>query len=232
MLRRQRLAMRGPQVYPYQVRLDPALVMFLQMNEGAGIKAIDPTINKHNCSFVNTPVWTTGVRDKALKFNGTNNRLQASTITQPTTGSINFWFTPKTTINAGNKPTSCIIGFDKAGVSTNFEAAFFADAEMTFRIYDGGVHDAVTTQAVWTASVWYNVCLLYGTCPMRIFINGVEDGTNTDITSGNASDRFMIGSRSNNTHYFAGSVDEVMIFNRRLSIQEILDIYERTKPLN
>jgi hypothetical protein len=83
-----------------------------------------------------------------------------------------------------------------------------------------------------SANTWYHVALVYNGTDIRLYLNGSLDsnGANNPLTysSGiyNGTGDFAIGSRGNVDDFFDGQIDEVAVFNRALSADEIQEIYE------
>jgi len=85
-----------------------------------------------------------------------------------------------------------------------------------------------------TAGVWYNIAVTYGLGTVKIYLNGEEDNSRDWTGKINPSDiDLVIGQmRPGNTEYnFPGSVDEVRIYNKVLTAEEILDIYENSSDV-
>jgi len=63
----------------------------------------------------------------------------------------------------------------------------------------------------------------------RIYLNGVLDKEQTSgvlaVLNGSNSASYKIALRDGTTEYFAGSLDDVRIYNRALSNTEILQLY-------
>ncbi|MFQ5769614.1 MAG: LamG-like jellyroll fold domain-containing protein [bacterium] len=93
---------------------------------------------------------------------------------------------------------------------------------------EAGIIDLDTIQPLQADSL-YNVTVTYGNGNVRIYLNGALNAdanwsgfmlqTNLDLTIG----QMLPG---NNQYNFAGVIDDIRIFNRVLSPQEIKDLYE------
>jgi hypothetical protein len=80
------------------------------------------------------------------------------------------------------------------------------------------------------AGLWYHVAVTYDNAAdaMKVYLNGVNDTSSVNSGSGVTSswDNFSFGSKWNNSGtYFNGTIDEVAIWNRTLSADEILNHY-------
>lgn len=67
---------------------------------------------------------------------------------------------------------------------------------------------------------------------LSLYIDGALDGTNADTTSANTTNTtpLFIGQRGGDTNRFKGSLDEIALFNRALSAQEVASLYNRQSP--
>src|SRR3989344_6153082 len=115
------------------------------------------------------------------------------------------------------------------GPQTNGERYFlgvnYDNYEPDFRIYAGGTQTRINTGHAGTvpANTWTHIAGTYDGNTMRIYVNGAEVGS--IAKSGNidsSSDLLLIGRRTlTDARFFAGSIDEVRIYNRALTQLEI-----------
>lgn len=78
------------------------------------------------------------------------------------------------------------------------------------------------------AGVWYFVVGTYDGSDLKIYVNGNLENTAShggDLVTSTSD--LNIGRRTSNDRFFDGTIDEVAIFDRALSSQEIEDIYKR-----
>lgn len=81
---------------------------------------------------------------------------------------------------------------------------------------------------------WYHVVINYDlNDSQEIFINGVSESsvgsTPSTFWENNAS--LIIGKAANNSSYFNGTIDEIRIYNRILTQEEILFLYDETSSM-
>ena len=109
----------------------------------------------------------------------------------------------------------------KGGTSNTFQIAMYLSA-------DGGSTNKVSgvTTNYFNPNTWYSIALVYDDIDVKIYVNGVLEGTYA-YTMGlyNSSAAFMIGYNSGNTGTYSGWIDEVGVFNSDLSADEILSIH-------
>ena len=82
-----------------------------------------------------------------------------------------------------------------------------------------------------SANTWYHITGIYDGADIKVYVNGVEDGTHNvgSITGTANNENLQIGGRSDSTDMFDGFIDDVRIYNRALSADEIQKIYNNTK---
>jgi hypothetical protein len=105
--------------------------------------------------------------------------------------------------------------------------------DIAFTVSNDGTTITVcyTSNPVISAGTWTHIAAVYNGTDMRVYINGSlsNNGTNNPKTysSGivNGAANFEIGRYDGNTKYFDGLIDEVAVFNRALSADEIAAIY-------
>ena len=82
------------------------------------------------------------------------------------------------------------------------------------------------------ANQWYLVTVaVNSTSGSLIYINGRFENSSNFTIQPNTGAPFTIGASSNSVlsnSYFSGIIDEVMVWNRTLTAQEISDIYNMT----
>ena len=75
---------------------------------------------------------------------------------------------------------------------------------------------------------WTHVAATYDSAQSigKIFINGVESKIATGVTKNLSSSNARFGTHANGTSYkFSGRIDEMRVYNRALSAQEVLRLY-------
>lgn len=232
MLRRQRLALRGPQKYPYQIRFDPDMVLFMQMNEGSGAKIYDSSVH-HRIGSITGADWIPHcVRGSGLYFNGVSDVVVVDGITVVTKLTFMCWF-HNTKIAASN---SIIFAGETA---SGFQAIDVrALAGNNIRVYTGGTAAGSyidSTNAYGNAEGWTHFAFVYDGTKAHLYFNGEHDVSEVQtapLASGFSAP--LIGAQQVGPilEPYKGYIDSLRLYSRALSTQEIKDIYERTKPLS
>jgi hypothetical protein len=62
----------------------------------------------------------------------------------------------------------------------------------------------------------------------KLYLNGREDGTSSNTTTFTGNQEIVVGSYDSSNNYI-GRISNVQIYNRALSLQEIVQNYNATK---
>jgi PGF-pre-PGF domain-containing protein len=143
---------------------------------------------------------------------------------------VSAWF--KTTDTAANQRIVSKTQGGEYQLSLN-EGSVCGSSTYCFLVRVGGTYYAASIPVSGLEdNVWYHAVGTYDGETVRLYLNGALADENTNpsgsITSNNAP--ICIGSEATSSActggaYFNGSVDDVIIFNRALSEEEITDIY-------
>jgi len=85
---------------------------------------------------------------------------------------------------------------------------------------------AIKNSPIITPNIWYHLLLTYDGSTLSFYVNGVL--ANSQAKSGNISYSSMdlfIGTDALNAHYLKGKIDDIRIYNRVLSANEIQALY-------
>jgi len=196
------------------------LVLWLKFNEGSGSVAKDSSFyNNHGTIYGAT--WTDGKFGKALSFDGVDDYVKINSLTPIQNTSIN-----KFTFVAWVKYIS-----DTGTVQQIFEGRtstgeIYIEGDfptLNFVITDdSGTEHEISTSLTGGLKVWYHIVGTYDGNVQRLFINGEE------VASASWSNTFTITTGISlgkdyeaDVQYFNGIIDEVRIYNRALSEEEI-----------
>jgi hypothetical protein len=195
------------------------LVGWWKFNEGSGSSAADDSMRAY------------GKYSSAIKFDGVNDYADVGKSGLDPSGAITIssWINPGLTGSTYNtiarKVNSYIFRLQTNGALAGY-------------IYSGeGFYYAAGsgTGIISSNSGWKFVAMTYdstdGVRKTKLYVNGVEVpsySTQSVVPGGidqNSNDVF-VGSYAGTSHFFNGTIDEVMIFNRSLSADEVAALYE------
>lgn len=185
--------------------------------------------NNGNNGTIYGPTWVTGYYGSALHFNGAGdyvsvqdkgslvitNGLSICAWIKPELG--NMWYRVVGKSNSSNSDDCWGIGEAMAG-------------GICFTLWKGGNQTYTNGQTPLQMNQWNHIVGTWDGSVMHIYQNGVLQPETEYITPpiDNSVNPLYIGKLPNNTYYFKGAVDEVMIFNRALSASEVDSIFRGT----
>lgn len=217
------------------------------LDEGIGTVIHDSSINRITGSFINTPTWVTGVNNKsnALSFTGTNSSTAAGVITQPLTISSSA-LTMMGWINlnwgaglGGSFPfileagENSVAGFNLGFATGGFQDWISGDILCFGNGYTGTINfapRAICPQPTGLiANTWHHVVGVLSPTISQIYFDGVALPMRVAYTGsvGNITTPVNLGSYAAGTGDWSNNskVDDVRIYNRALSMAEIVQIY-------
>jgi hypothetical protein len=208
----------------YNKALNDSEIRNISIRISAGLMAmfdfqgdtLDLSVNKNNGTVMGGATLTTdrfGQPNSAYLFNGSNQYINMATSSGLPTGNaartICAWFrsttaNPENIISFGTMTTSNGNGLAKGGAAILFYG--FADDTV-------GNHNNLT-------NVWTHSCGTYNGTTTVLYMNGSQIGSLGKAWNTIAG-AFNIGRRADNVEFFTGSIDDVRIYNRVLSLNEI-----------
>lgn len=186
---------------------------------------------KPTCS-TDSPTWTTGKKNYALQFDGSNDFVQIpddDSLDFTTAGTIIAWVNPNAFSNN--------LGVVHKGEQTNdSDEAYFIDILNSRRVTVGGrtssglssITSTNNNAGKLTAGQWTHLAFTWDATGIKLYFNGVlNNSSTTGVEFVNSSGSLQIGSQypSGKKYYFNGNIDEVRAYGAALTEQEILDIY-------
>lgn len=159
-----------------------------------------------------------------LQFNGTNNVLDAGDNLDLATGgsmSVCAWV-KRAAINVRHE----VISKEPNGGSTGFEMACTSGTNKAqFGAFNGSFPVAEGTTTIAAGTV-YHLCGTYDGTNLRLYVNGVLETTNAIGSTGNVNaNSLLIGGSANAGRFFNGVLEDVRMYSRALTADEILTIY-------
>ncbi|MFH1957286.1 MAG: LamG-like jellyroll fold domain-containing protein [bacterium] len=193
------------------------LVGYWQLNDGLGSTAADSSGNGNNGTIYGGAGWTDGKYDGALDFDGSDDYVDAGAAT-------GFNITGNFTLGAWIKTDSM---WDTRNIITKGDNAYGIQLENNnaVKFYCGGGSLTTSDNAV-ANNVWAHVAAVYTGSMMKIYINGTEKQStgfwsNPQVTG----ETLKIGRHSISGQFFSGCIDEVFVYSRALSADEIAALY-------
>ena len=213
-------------------RLTASLTGCWLMNEGTGNTVFDLSGNNLNGTSSGSYSRGTGNFGSGWIGDGDTNQIQvissqsAGGILNPKAVTVLAWI--KT--NTGTTDQD-IASLWKVGDSANQSYLLWIDQPVwEFIIRTSGGSFAANSSSNVAANQFVQVAGTYDGQTVRLYINGIEAGSNTapsgDLLTISAADGFFISERLGQAgREFNGTIDHVMLFNRALSASEIALLY-------
>ncbi len=220
---------------------DPNLVAHWRFDEGSGTTTYDSAGD--NDGNITGASWTSGQVGGALRFDGVDDYVEVNDNASLDFGAGNFtislWF--RTTATDGEL-------VDKSGGGTGRSKGYsltigtfgtINDGKIALRVRDGSRRDIIRTQGAYNDGDWHHLAAIRKgsfAWNLNIYVDGVDVATATLKNQGagdisNSYDlsigaKYDAGDTNTWENFLAGAIDEVIIFGRALSTQEILQLYE------
>jgi hypothetical protein len=166
--------------------------------------------------------------DAAMSFNGTDQYVDAGDFSlNASEGTVSAWIKSTNT-----SAFQMIIGKTTGGAGNDqlqFRTESTTGKVRVTLFYSGGYTILDSTATVLDGN-WHHVAFTYSSSGMNIYIDGSASGSNTtNVTPlSTSTESFMIGARkiSAPNSFFNGEIDEVAVFDSKLSSCDIKGIYE------
>jgi hypothetical protein len=223
------------------VGIDPSLVGYWTLDEGAGLTSYDYSGNGNDGVLVNGPTWTTGQINQALGFDGVDDYVSIPVMNNEEI-SIAAWF-----YKNSNDTTmaDAIFGAwrwdSDVQLWEGFDLRFYRynpdKLQFILVTENGSANKTVKVTQLdlgYSVGRWFHAVGTYSktTGKQKLYVDGqlVETKThpvgNTIAPLTSYSD-MRIGHSRASRGFFDGAIDEVRIYNRALSDSEILGLYNK-----
>lgn len=209
------------QVVMSSVAPTSGLVSYWSFNEGSGTTVRDSAGG--NTGTITGATWTTGKIGGGLLFRGTGSgdqvnfgNLSALKLTSPM--SVSAWVKmsscsgPQGIFNSGNYST---IGF---GLYLDSFCRFGMGVNNKFSLWNNVI----------TVDQWYFVTAIWDGANTKLYVDAVERDSDPAPSLSYGTESVKIGVSAFSSQIFNGIIDEVRIYNRALSAQEVTSIYTDT----
>jgi hypothetical protein len=205
-------------------RVDPDLVAWWQFDEGSGTTATDASGHGNDGTLTNNPIWSTGQIGGALDFDGDDYVEAAYDTSLDITGpiTISAWVYPR------------VSGTDMVFLQNSDQYVLWVRSDNQVRFADTHGNFVDTAANALTLNTWNHVVGIFrGTSGTtvdltnaEIYINGISVGDHVNGTwDPTTLYSVTIGQGSGTWAPFDGQLDDVRIYKRALSPNEVKAIY-------
>jgi hypothetical protein len=218
--------------------LEKGMVGYWKLDDASGTSAVDSSGNGNTGTLTNGPTWTTGRIGGAVDFDGTNDYINAGTdASLSLTGnfSLSAWINPSSYHTTGYFGLKN--GFIGRGPAGTFNYALQATDATTISFIKRTSPEALIfynfTGISTLTDQWTLVSAIVSGSTVTLYINGQYFGAQSIGTIASvAGDVLYLGTNipGNSECSFTGKLDEVRIYNRALSAEEVAKLYRTTAP--
>ncbi len=197
---------------------DPDLIGWWTFDEGEGTVAADISPNGNDATVFGDPEWIAGVYKTGLNFDGADDYVSPE---QPFLNNAAD-FTMAGWVLARNWNGGRVGLF---GQNDLVEMGFNGNAASVWTSASG------TTNAAWGFgdSSWHHIAVVDEGTEMKIYFDGEVAGTGSGGSHGSSGFNFNIGGGGvwdGTGNWFDGQMDDVVLFTRALTVEEILIVME------
>jgi hypothetical protein len=214
----------------YAVPIGQNLVLYYSFDEGNGDKTKDLSGNGNDGTLKGGVGWVNGKFAKALQFNGKDSYVdcgKSDSLKIKKEVTLALW------VNLAVPPSSLgsdsrVVVRENAGAPpfVSYGLTVNANGQSGFGLEISAAHADTYSKSktIPEKGIWYHVAGIYDGSKCDIYINGKLENSlpETGDLVVNPNINTMIGADVNrNTEYFNGIIDEVVIYSRALSSEEI-----------
>jgi len=166
-------------------------------------------------------ISTTGIIDDALIFNGSSDYVDCG-------NNSSLQITDNLSISAWVRTTSGLRQFIvcKDDLINRSYSLFMVDGMIRFQIFENDTYDRISSTTSINDGSWHHVVGINDGTDLKVYIDGeLETLPGAGGIIDNKSADLWIGARSDLTRHFNGSIDDVRIFDKALSGDEVTDLY-------
>ena len=204
----------------FQAASTPGLIAAYSFDEGSGTTLADRNGHGHTGTLAG-PTWTTAGRNGGgLSFDGVDDsvRINDHAELDLTLGmTLEAWVLPTTLGNTWRT----VVFKEQAAHMTYALYASTDDGRPTGQAYVGGERDARGPSAIATAT-WTHLAATYDGAAVRLYVNGAEVRAQAAAGSmATSTGPVKLGGNAIWNEWFAGTIDDVRIYNRALTPAQI-----------
>jgi hypothetical protein len=201
------------------------LVGWWKFDEGSGTVAYDSSGNGNDGNLINGPTWTTGKIGGALSFDGVNDSLEVSEdFFYGNSFSFSFWV--HNSLNNGNTNSTSNKLLFSNGTTTDpnkhLHFGFRQSGTLFFGFHDNDLESSSIGSSTWKL---FSFTYDYSNKRRRIYVD--SHLVSSDMSSNHYLGRsnLVLGKRSFTSNYFTLETDDVRIYDRALSAEEVQALY-------
>lgn len=194
------------------------------------LEDVNATVGGFTLTNNNTVTFTTGKVNLAGNFNGSNQSLTNSTYTLVDGAlSVSSWIKADTLPSLGNY-MSIVAKYQTAATTGGIDLRLINDGTQKVELLVAKTTGGTASYSVTlNTSVWYHLVGVYSGTTVKLYLNGSEVASTSYSGGISTTTRNLcigcIDFTSGNTRFFDGQIDEVGIWDRALTTDEISALY-------
>jgi uncharacterized repeat protein (TIGR01451 family) len=207
---------------------DPTLVGCWQMEENGGGTLFDGSSYGNDAAVIGSPAWELGKRgDYALDLSGTSQYGSVpddSSLDLTSAITLAVWIRPEryATQDLVKKATnSSVNGYELSLATTKTDNSSQRPFFRINQVASGDTYRINAATMYPTDGSWMHVAATYDGTTMRLYINGVLESSLAAPAIALNDVPLSIGAQNDGTRGLMGGMDDVRVYNRALTLQEI-----------
>lgn len=197
------------------------LIGWWKFDVGIGTYEPDSSWNGGTATATGTTIINSCQKSNCRLFNGSSEYLTIGGTSFPSIGNVPS-ITALIKPNSFSATTGGIFGQSNTSSALHFRLNNAGNVD----VFIPGIIIARTTATV-PLNVWSCIAFTRNVGPVnRIYINGINQSLSLDNGSSftNTTTNKQIGQRGNSTEFFSGNLDDIRLYNRTLTQQEVIDV--------
>lgn len=206
-----------------------AQVAYWSFDEGSGSSAADSSGG--NTATLTNASWTSGKIGNAVSFSGSGSYANAGNGSGLNFGtgsfSVSFWINP----SALPASTGGLVTKMAGNYATGWYTSISSTGTIWFYARSGvNTYGKVISSSPVSIGQWHHITGVVDQsgAMIHLYIDGVENGSPLNISGFGSIDAvapMLMGAVRTDTSFYNGSIDDVRIYNRTLSVGEISQLY-------
>ncbi|MDR6921093.1 endo-beta-N-acetylglucosaminidase H [Chryseobacterium sp. 2987] len=189
---------------------------------GAGNTSAYSADTAFNSGFA--PVQSPGAR--SISFNGSTQYLNAGQFNLSGNALTIEGWVKVNAFKTGFPYISSVAGIevgDNNSAILRFGDGNLANNKLQFTLSFGSSQVKLSSTTAFATNTWYHVAAVYDGASMKLYVNGIEDASNTVSGNFTANGILYLGRNYDNSRTLNGFLDEFRVWKKALTAQEILD---------